>query len=201
MDACNAGITPTQSHKLLSFHLCFMISTFFFLIFPSATSLSFNFTTFEPNNGQISFEGDARYSSDGDIELTRNKKDKSMDSSWGRAIYKEQLCLWDHNSRNLTDFTTNFSFVIDSLDNSTYADGLTFFLNGTQLPLYVSGENLGLTKDNVTNTTAIRFVAVEFDTFSNTGKRDPASDHVGIDINSMISVKTVNWSSNIRKES
>ncbi|RVX10273.1 L-type lectin-domain containing receptor kinase IX.1 [Vitis vinifera] len=159
-----------------------MISTFFFLIFPSATSLSFNFTTFEPNNGQISFEGDARYSSDGDIELTRNKKDKSIDSSWGRAIYKEQLCLWDHNSRNLTDFTTNFSFVIDSLDNSTYADGLTFFLNGTQLPLYVSGENLGLTKDNVTNTTAIRFVAVEFDTFSNTGKRDPVSDHVGIDI-------------------
>ncbi|KAL6346980.1 hypothetical protein AAG906_012231 [Vitis piasezkii] len=167
---------PTQSHKLLSFHLCFMISTFFFLIFPSATSLSFNFTTFEPNNGQISFEGDARYSSDDGIELTRNKKDKSMDSSWGRAIYKEQLCLWDHNSRNLTDFTTNFSFVIDSLHNSTYADGLTFFLNGTQLPLYVSGENLGLTKDNVTNTTAIRFVAVEFDTFSNTGKSDPLMD-------------------------
>ncbi|KAL6313118.1 hypothetical protein AAG906_021649 [Vitis piasezkii] len=165
MDACNAGITPTQSHKLLSFHLCFMISTFFFLIFPSATSLSFNFTTFEPNNGQISFEGDARYSSDDGIELTRNKKDKSMDSSWGRAIYKEQLCLWDHNSRNLTDFTTNFSFVIDSLHNSTYADGLTFFLNGTQLPLYV----------------------------------DPVSDHVGIDINSMISVKTVNWSSNIKE--
>ncbi|KAL6347657.1 hypothetical protein AAG906_026185 [Vitis piasezkii] len=199
MDACNAGITPTQSHKLLSFHLCFMISTFFFLIFPSATSLSFNFTTFEPNNGQISFEGDARYSSDDGIELTRNKKDKSMDSSWGRAIYKEQLCLWDPNSRNLTDFTTNFSFVIDSLNSSSYADGLTFFLNDTQLPSRVWGENIGLTEFNVTNTTAIRFVVVEFDTFSNTGKRDPVSDHVGIDINSMISVKTVNWSSNIRE--
>ncbi|KAJ9705320.1 hypothetical protein PVL29_003385 [Vitis rotundifolia] len=199
MDACNAGITPTQSHKLLSFHLGFMISTFFFLIFPSATSLSFNFTTFEPNNGQISFEGDARYSSDDGIQLTRDAQDKSMDSSWGRAIYKEQLYLWDRTSRNLTDFATNFSFVINSRNKMAYGDGVTFFLNGTQLPSNVSGENLGLTKDNVTNTTVIRFVAVEFDTFSNEAKRDPVSDHVGIDINSTISVKTVNWSSNIEE--
>ena len=134
MDACNAGITPTQSHKLLSFHLGFMISTFFFLIFPSATSLSFNFTTFEPNNGQISFEGEARYSSDDDIQLTRDVQDKSMDSSWGRAIYKEQLYLWDRTSRNLTDFASNFSFVINSRNKSAYGDGITFFLNGTQLP-------------------------------------------------------------------
>ncbi|RVX10380.1 L-type lectin-domain containing receptor kinase IX.1 [Vitis vinifera] len=197
MDACNAGITPTQSHKLLSFHLGFMISTFFFLIFPSATSLSFNFTTFEPNNGQISFEGEARYSSDDGIQLTRDVQDKSMDSSWGRAIYKEQLYLWDRTSRNLTDFATNFSFVINSRNKSAYGDGITFFLNGTQLPSNVSGENLGLTMDNVTNTTVITFVAVEFDTFSNKAKRDPVSDHVGIDINSTISVKTVNWSSNI----
>ncbi|RVW67260.1 L-type lectin-domain containing receptor kinase IX.2 [Vitis vinifera] len=158
---------PTQSHKLLSFHLGFMISTFFFLIFPSATSLSFNFTTFEPNNGQISFEGEARYSSDDDIQLTRDVQDKSMDSSWGRAIYKEQLYLWDRTSRNLTDFASNFSFVINSRNKSAYGDGITFFLN------------------------------VEFDTFSNKAKRDPVSDHVGIDINSTISVKTVNWSSNI----
>ena len=122
-----------------------------------------------------------------------------MDYSWGRAIYGEQLYLWDPNSRNLTDFTTNFSFVIDSLNSSSYADDLTFFLNDTQLPSRVWGENIGLTEFNVTNTTAIRFVVVEFDTFSNTGKRDPVSDHVGIDINSMISVKTVNWSSNIKE--
>ncbi|CBI25153.3 unnamed protein product, partial [Vitis vinifera] len=198
MDDCNAGITPTQSHKLLSFHLCFMISIFFFLIFPSATSLSFNFTTFEPNNGQISFEGEARYSSYDGIQLTRNQQDKTMGHSWGRAIYKEQLYLWDRTSRNLTDFATNFSFVINSLNRSVHADGITFFLNGTQLPSGKFGENLGLT-NNVTNTTVIRFVAVEFDTFCNKAKRDPVSDHVGIDINSTISVKTVNWSSNIEE--
>ena len=119
-----------------------------------------------------------------------------MGHSWGRAIYKEQLYLWDRTSRNLTDFATNFSFVINSLNRSVHADGITFFLNGTQLPSNKFGEDLGLT-NNVTNTTVIRFVAVEFDTFCNKAKRDPVSDHVGIDINSAISVKTVNWSSNI----
>ena len=40
---------------------------------------------------------------------------------------------------------------------------------------------------------------MEFDKFSNTGKRDPVSDHVGIDINSMVSVKIENWTSNIEE--
>jgi hypothetical protein len=36
--------------------------------------------------------------------------------------------LWDKASGNLTDFTTNFSFVIDSQNNTNYGDGLAFFL-------------------------------------------------------------------------
>ncbi|KAJ9705538.1 hypothetical protein PVL29_003540 [Vitis rotundifolia] len=173
------------SHKLLSFHL-FMISISFFLIFPFATSLSFNFTTFDVNSHEIFFTGHARYSSDGCIQLTRSEKD-------------QQLYLWDLNSRNLTDFTTNFSFVINSQNNDTYADGLTFFLNGTQLPSDGSGEGLGLVKDNVTNSIAISFIAVEFDTHNNPEKRDPTGNHVGIDISSMTSVKTMNWSNNIKE--
>ena len=134
------------SHKLLSFHL-FMISISFFLIFPSATSLSFNFTTFDVNSHEIFFTRHAQCSSDGHIQLTRSEKDQAMDGSWGRAMYIEQLYLWDPTSRDLTDFTTNFSFVINSQNNYTYADGLTFFLNGTQLPSDGSGEGLGLGKD------------------------------------------------------
>ena len=122
-----------------------------------------------------------------------------MDGSWGRAMFIEQLYLWHPTTRNLTDFTTNFSFVINSQNNYTYADGLTFFLNGTQLPSDGSGEGLGLAKDNVTNSTAISFIAVEFDTHNNPEKGDRAGNHVGIDIKSMTSVKTVNWSSNIKE--
>ncbi|RVW62889.1 L-type lectin-domain containing receptor kinase IX.1 [Vitis vinifera] len=199
MGACN---TRMESHKLLSFHL-FMISIFFFLIFfPSATSLSFNFSSFGSNNHNISFDeaGDAVYSSDGCIQLTRNEKDMQANNSWGRAMYSERLYLWDQTSRNLTDFTSNFSFVINSQGDSLHADGLTFFLNGTQLHTDMLGETLGLAKEkNETNKSAVTFIAVEFDTFTNAAKRDPEGEHIGIDINSMISVKTVNWSSNIEK--
>ncbi|KAJ9705539.1 hypothetical protein PVL29_003541 [Vitis rotundifolia] len=191
MAACN---THMESHKLLSFHL-FMISIFFFLIFfPSATSLSFNFSLFDSNNHNMSYEGDA-YSSDGCIQLTRSGKDQAMNGSWGRAMYIEQLYLWDPTSRILTDFTTNFSFVINSLNSDAYADGLTFFLNGTQLHKDIRGETLGLAND--TEKTAVSFIAVEFDTFSNNETKDPEGEHIGIDISSMTSVKTVNWSSNI----
>ena len=195
MDASNTRMAP---HNLLSFHL-FVISILLFL--PSAaTSLSFNFSNFNSRNPNISFEdgGDAAYSSDGCIQLTRNEQDTTLNNSWGRTIYSEPLHLWDRTSRNLTDFTTNFSFIINSLGNTPYADGLTFFLNGTQLHNDTLGGTLGLANErNETNATAVTFVAVEFDTFQNTAKADPAGDHVGIDINSMISVRTVNWSSNI----
>ncbi|CBI35412.3 unnamed protein product, partial [Vitis vinifera] len=155
MGACN---TRMESHKLLSFHL-FMISIFFFLIFfPSATSLSFNFSSFGSNDHNISFDeaGDAVYSSDGCIQLTRNENDKQSNDSWGRAMYSERLYLWDQTSRNLTDFTTNFSFVINSQDHNQYADGLTFFLNGTQLHTDTLGETLGLANEkNETNKSAV----------------------------------------------
>ncbi|RVW75771.1 L-type lectin-domain containing receptor kinase IX.1 [Vitis vinifera] len=157
-----------------------MISIFFFLIFfPSATSLSFNFSSFGSNNHNISFDeaGDAVYSSDGCIQLTRNENDKQSNDSWGRAMYSERLYLWDQTSRNLTDFTSNFSFVINSQGSSQHADGLTFFLNGTQLHTDTLGGTLGLANEkNETNKSAVTFIAVEFDTFTNAAKKDPEEE-------------------------
>lgn len=166
--------------------------------------MSFNITSFHQNADLLRLEGDALYSSDA-IELTTNARDKTSNRSWGRAIYKEQLYLWDKTSGNLTDFSTNFSFVINSLQDNSYGDGLTFFLSGTQLPSDVSGSGLGLVNssatpatNSTTNSTTIRFVAVEFDTYPNSATLgDPRKDHVGVNINSMISVKTMNWSNDI----
>ncbi|RVW77847.1 L-type lectin-domain containing receptor kinase IX.1 [Vitis vinifera] len=200
MGGCN---THMESHKLLSFHLCFLISIFF-LLCATSVPMSFNITSFHQNADLLRLEGDALYSSDA-IELTTNARDKTSNRSWGRAIYKEQLYLWDKTSGNLTDFSTNFSFVINSLQDNSYGDGLTFFLSGTQLPSDVSGSGLGLVNssatpatNSTTNSTTIRFVAVEFDTYPNSATLgDPRKDHVGVNINSMISVKTMNWSNDI----
>jgi hypothetical protein len=98
-------------------------------------------------------------------------------------------------SGNLTDFTTNFTFVIDSQGKSNYGDGLSFFLapNGSITPPNVGeGGPMGLTNNyEPLNSTDNPFVAVEFDIFSN--EWDPPGEHVGIDINFMLSIANVSW--------
>jgi serine/threonine protein kinase len=109
--------------------------------------------------------------------------------------------LWEKASGKLTDFTTNFSFVIDNANGTSYGDGLTFFLapNDSKIPPDTYGGALGLARDGeLLNSTNNPFVAVEFDIYPNNAERewDPpnTSEHVGIDINSIKSVVTVPWS-------
>ncbi|XP_031261894.1 agglutinin-2-like [Pistacia vera] len=111
------------------------------------------------------------------------------------------LPLWDKTTRKLTDFTTHFSFVIDSQNRTSYGDGLAFFLapGGSIIPTVKGGGSFGHTKDDEPlNSTSNPFVAVEFDIFYNIGWDPiPSSDHVGIDISSMRSSTNVSWWSSV----
>ncbi|KAL3614433.1 hypothetical protein CASFOL_042507 [Castilleja foliolosa] len=97
-------------------------------IFPSSFSLSFNFSAIghkDPfaesfNLPFINVTGDA-YITDQGIQLTPAGLNQT-----GRATYIEPLHLWDRASRNLTDFTTHFSFGINSNGGSRHGDGLAF---------------------------------------------------------------------------
>ncbi|XP_027346975.1 L-type lectin-domain containing receptor kinase IX.1-like [Abrus precatorius] len=123
-----------------------------------------------------------------------------MIGSIGRATYHQPMQLWDKTTRKLTDFTTHFSFVIDSQNRSVYGDGIAFFLapNGSKLPNATKGGSMGLTLDNQPlNSTDNPFVAVEFDIYKNLW--DPPHEHVGIDINSMRSVANVTWLAEIKE--
>ncbi|KAJ6424521.1 hypothetical protein OIU84_025324 [Salix udensis] len=172
--------------------LLFVFSTLFTLIIPSAGGLSFNFTGFFAGDQNISYEGEASPSG-GAIQLTKN-----MTVSSGRATYHRPMQLWDKASGNLTDFTTHFSFSINSEGRTPYADGLAFFLGPEELPpIRFLGEGLGLVRNGQPlNTTDNQFVAVEFDIFQNLF--DPPREHAGIDINSMKSVNNITWECDIR---
>ncbi|KAG6789638.1 hypothetical protein POTOM_005756 [Populus tomentosa] len=175
--------------------LPFVFSTFFTLIIPSASGLSFNFTSFIVGADQnISYEQDA-FPAEGAVQLTKSLRDANMNLSFGRATYSKPMQLWDEASGNLTDFTTHFSFSINSQNKTLYGDGLAFFLapEGSKLPSNLSqGAGLGLARnDQQLNTTDNHFVAVEFDIFKN--DFDPPGEHVGIDINSMQSVNNITW--------
>ncbi|WOG84858.1 hypothetical protein DCAR_0104043 [Daucus carota subsp. sativus] len=167
-----------------------------------AATLNFSYNSFTPDDPEIEHDGDA-FTSSGDIHITKSLNGQSALSSVGRVTYKEPLHLWDKASGNLTDFTTRFTFVIDSINETWYGDGIAFFLvpNGNELPLNATGGGVfGLTNDSQpTNITANKFVAVEFDVFGNAW--DPiesvdvneGTEHVGVDINSVRSEKTVPW--------
>ncbi|KAJ1396543.1 Serine/threonine-protein kinase, active site [Sesbania bispinosa] len=163
------------------------------LIIPQAAVLDFTFQQFHSNEDTLNLVGDV-YHDNGTLQLTRSKKDSA-----GRVTYSKQLHLWDKDSRKLTDFTSKFSFIINQPNKTQFGDGITFFLASPRdfpLPVPPDGAGIGLVgrqqmqDPNYTNEHP--FVAVEFDTSPN-DPFDPPYDHVGININTMMSPFTTKW--------
>ncbi|RXI03025.1 hypothetical protein DVH24_003103 [Malus domestica] len=170
----------------------FLLKLLLFELLPCATPLSFNFSSFPNGLTNLFIEGDAFV--DGTfLRLTKSDADISQNQSVGRATYSQTFLLRENATGKLADFTTNFTFVIDSVGKTPYGDGLAFFLapNGSLLNTTISqGGALGLPVINPPNnesTNLYPFVAVEFDIFTNlvTSVEDPVGEHVGIDINSL----------------
>ena len=176
--APKAMVVPLSNLNFPYHHfLVMLLFIFFLLIIPYASALSFNFTSFDPNDKSIIYEGSANPVAP-TIQLTRNQMDKNMIGSIGRATYCQPMHLWDKATGNLTDFTIHFSFVIDSRNRSKYGDGMAFFLApaGLKIPNATKGGSLGLTLDNQRlNSTDNPFVAVEFDIYKN--PYDPPGEH------------------------
>ncbi|KAF2320606.1 hypothetical protein GH714_028964 [Hevea brasiliensis] len=186
--------SPFYPPLLIHLQLGFII--FLFLINFHVTPLSFNFTSFYPSNQDIKCEGDAA-SLDSVLQLNKYEVEQT-----GHATYGELLHLWDKASGNLADFTTNFTFSIDSQYNEKYADGFAFFLAPPQFRIPDvqgggGGGGLGLAYGNQTlNSTDNPFVAVEFDTYINIFDKEEA-EHVGINVNSLVSSKSGRFFSNV----
>ncbi|KAL4644435.1 hypothetical protein ACB092_02G164900 [Castanea dentata] len=172
---------------------------FFLLLLPHAQSISFNFTSFQQNmNDAITFQGDA-FTSQGVLELTKNQLVGSISYSVGRASYAEPVRLWDASTGRLTDFTTHFSFITKAVNISWHGDGLSFFIAPfeSNIPNNSSGGYHALfSAESANKTSQNQIVAVEFDSFKNDW--DPSDDHVGINVNSIVSATNVSWNSNIR---
>ncbi|CAL5329532.1 unnamed protein product [Camellia sinensis] len=174
-----------QSHIQLS---CLSIITFYILLAtPCATALNFNIAKIGPKNFNVDIttNGDSYISSNG-VHLAADKYDTNLNYKAGK----------------LNDFTTYFSFVIDSDGSSTFGDGLAFFLepsNSSSTADTTTGGAIGLPIDPSTLKATSPFVVVEFDTFQNSW--DPQSitpaTHLGININSIQSNVTKVWYNDI----
>ncbi|KAI3895116.1 hypothetical protein MKX03_025594, partial [Papaver bracteatum] len=120
-----------------------------------------------------------------------------------RASYWKPIHLWDARTGMLTDFETDFSFNITCVDYIiTTCHGITFFLAPleSKVPPNSGGGYIGLMSMDAAENNFMKnqIVAVEFDTFQNSW--DPSSDHVGINVNSIISVANVSLETGSMKD-
>ncbi|XP_062194442.1 L-type lectin-domain containing receptor kinase IX.1-like [Phragmites australis] len=152
---------------------------------------TFNLTDFTPA-GDAAFHG--RF-----FDLTNNSYRDGIASSVGRMAYAHPVPLRDNATGQVASFTTTFSFAIDITDRDNKGDGMAFFLSQypSVLPPNSGGGALGLCKNCDNNKTAgeDRFVAVEFDTYNNTWDPSATYDHMGINVNSIVSVANISLES------
>ncbi|XP_009772390.1 L-type lectin-domain containing receptor kinase IX.1-like [Nicotiana sylvestris] len=175
---------PFMSSKMNSISLFIT----FFLI-PFVNSVYFKIPRFGPDVTDILYEGDA-VASVGEIEFNKF----TYLCRVAHAIYKEKVPIWDPDSTKLADFSTHFSFTIDTLNSSLYGHGIAFFLApvGFQIPPNSDGGFLGLFNTTTSDSAQNQIVVVEFDSFSNP-EWDPPFEHVGINKNSIASSETAPW--------
>ncbi|KAL3525528.1 hypothetical protein ACH5RR_013900 [Cinchona calisaya] len=168
--------------------IAFLITCFFQFLF-LAKAISFQISRFSPDLSTILYRGDAT-ASVGTIEFNN----VNYLCRVGQVIYSETVPIWDSHSGKVTDFTTHFSFIIDTQNQTHYGHGISFFLApvGFQIPPNSAGGFLGLYNTSTINSSHDQMISVEFDSFSNP-EWDPPYEHVGINNNSIASAVTTPW--------
>jgi serine/threonine protein kinase len=125
------------------------------------------------------------------IQVTPNVRiDSYLENKSGRAFYKKQFRLWSKSKGVTATFNTTFLLNISpATPNTKVGEGMAFILAAdAALPGGSDGQWLGI--ENAASNGSSRVVAVEFDT-RKSYPDDLDDNHVGLDVNSINSIKQV----------
>lgn len=144
----------------------------------TATAVTqFDFSTLTLSN--LKLLGDAHLNN-GSVRLTRDLPVPNSGS--GRALYTKPIRFRSPGTHYPATFSTFFSFSVTNLNPSSIGGGLAFFLSPDFDSLGSAGGFLGLS-----DSAAAGFFAVEFDTLMDVEFSDINGNHVGVDLNSVVS--------------
>jgi hypothetical protein len=156
----------------------------------SQKTVSFSISDFKTNTSTLILQGTAHTLPSGALELT--DPNSPALSQIGRALYTTPIPIWDSATGNVASFITTFTFIIENVGTDVLSSGFVFFLAppDTKIPENSGGLMLGV----VDAKQAInQFVGVEFDTYFAGDVWDPNYTHVGIDVNTVFSLKHTKW--------
>ncbi|OMO72547.1 hypothetical protein CCACVL1_17725 [Corchorus capsularis] len=125
--------------------------------------------------------GDAHLNN-GSVRLTRDLQVPNSGS--GRALYSKPVRFRQPGTHYPCSFSTFFSFSVTNLNPDSIGGGLAFVISPDGDFLGAAGGSLGLLDDKGQ---ALGFVAVEFDTLMDVEFKDINGNHVGLDLNSVVS--------------
>ncbi|KAL1327403.1 hypothetical protein HN51_037458 [Arachis hypogaea] len=126
--------------------------------------------------------GDAHITND---TITLTAHPSVPNSAASRALYSNPLPFRHPTTSAPASFSTFFSFSITNLNPSSIGAGLAFLISPDDHSLGDSGPSLGLSGPDA----APNFVAVEFDTLMDIQLNDINGNHVGIDLNGVVSTQ------------
>ncbi|ESQ37903.1 hypothetical protein EUTSA_v10028492mg [Eutrema salsugineum] len=152
----------------------------------SSQILNFTYNGFHRPLSAISLQGIATVTPTGLLKLT----DTTVQQT-GHAFYTLPIRFKDSPNGTVSSFSTTFVFAVHSQIPILKGHGMAFVVApNTSLPFSSTSQYLGLF--NITNNgnDTNHVFAVEFDTIMSPEFNDTDDNHVGIDINSLTSVKS-----------
>ncbi|XP_071706358.1 L-type lectin-domain containing receptor kinase S.4 [Rutidosis leptorrhynchoides] len=165
----------------------------FTTLFTPSSSFSFIFNGFKNLNSEnITMNGVADITSNGILQLT-DYTPNIPPSLIGHAFYPDPVRFKNPNTEPPVSFSTSFVFAIKPGTKIHGGHGLAFTISPSKV-LAGAQPNQYLGLFNVTNNgkPTNHLFAVEFDTVTDLEYNDINNNHVGIDINSLISINSTN---------